>query len=364
MANKRIGKGIYLLTTLIFLLSGVYLFRTCDRKEKGEVEDIVLPVATTEPVLPEPEIPLPAPVADIPEKETREPEQSFLPLEDTGKDKIAAVEVPVEIPVEKVVEPVVVVTEEPEDNQPEEPVWVEPVVEDQPVATVPLPETKRNFDRGIVLGTFIPKGVWMVGGTFNYTETSANDMKFLVVRNIEGKAYTFSVAPTFAYFFRDNMGVGGRFTYSREHVNLGNMDINLNEDLTFKIDNAYLLEHMFYGTAFFRMYTPVFNSKIIGLFNEARITFGAGQGKTFSGRGESLDGLYQNIKRLQIGMSPGIAAFVTNDLALDISVGVLGFDTKWIKQDHNKIIQEKYNTSSGKFKIDLFSINLGLSYFF
>ncbi|MCD8179128.1 MAG: hypothetical protein LUE98_17675 [Tannerellaceae bacterium] len=160
------------------------------------------------------------------------------------------------------------------------------------------------------------------------------------------------------------MGVGGRFTYSRDMVDIGNLDINLNEDLSFTIDNAYLIEHMFYGTAFMRTYTTLGNSRVIGLYNEARITYGAGQAKTFSGQGESLDGVYQNIHRLQIGMSPGISAFITNNLAIDVSVGVMGFDTKWIKQDHNKVIEGTYRSSSGKFKIDLFSIDLGLSYFF
>ncbi len=225
-------------------------------------------------------------------------------------------------------------------------------------------QAQKKIDRGIEQRVFIPKGLWLLGGSVSYTEVSAEDYKFLVLKNIDAKAYTFSVGPSACYFFRDNVGVGGRFSYARDYVNIGNLDINLNEDLTFKIDDAALLQHMYYGTAFIRTYMSIAGSKVFGFFNEARLTFGAGQGETSSGSGESLDQLYQNIKHLQVGISPGLVAFVTNNAAVEVSVGVMGFNSQWIDQDHNKVIEGSYRTTSAKFKIDLFSINLGMSYYF
>ena len=70
---------------------------------------------------------------------------------------------------------------------------------------------REQVDRGIQSSTFIPKGQWMVGGSFSYTESSSDDYKFLILKNVEGKNYSFSVSPSFGYFIRDNVAVGGRF---------------------------------------------------------------------------------------------------------------------------------------------------------
>lgn len=223
---------------------------------------------------------------------------------------------------------------------------------------------REQIDRGIHSSTFIPKGQWMVGGSFSYSESNSDDYKFLILKNVEGKRYSFSVSPNFGYFIRDNVAVGGRFSYTRDYIDIGNLDIDLYEDLSFKINNASLLQHMIYGTGFVRTYINLGNSKRFGLFNEARVTFGAGQGKTYSGEAETLDGVYEKIKHLQVGIAPGMTAFITNNAAVEVSVGVMGFDSKWIEQDHNKVIQGSRRETSAKFKIDLFSINLGMTYYF
>lgn len=223
---------------------------------------------------------------------------------------------------------------------------------------------REKFDRGIKTSTFIPKGQWMVGGSFSYSESSSGDYKFLILKNVEGKSYTFSVSPSFGYFIRDNVAVGGRFSYTRDYIDIGNLDIDLSDDLSFSITHASLLEHMFYGTGFIRTYINLGDSRRFGLFNEVRLTFGAGQGKTYSGKGETLDGVYETIKHLQVGIAPGMTAFITNNAAVEVSVGVMGFDSKWIEQDHNKVIEGSRRVTSAKFKIDLFSINLGMTYYF
>jgi len=232
------------------------------------------------------------------------------------------------------------------------------------IPTLAQAKDKEVFDRGIKTSTFIPKGQWMVGGTFSYSETNADDYKFLLLKNIEGKAYTFTVSPAFCYFIRDNVAVGGRFSYSRDYIDLGNINIDISDDLSFTITDASLLEHMFYGTAFVRTYINIGESRRFGLFNEARLTLGFGQGKTYSGKDETRYGVYEKIKHLQVGIAPGLAAFVTNNAAIEVSVGIMGFDSKWVDQEHNKVKEATYRNTSAKFKIDLFSINLGMNYYF
>lgn len=223
---------------------------------------------------------------------------------------------------------------------------------------------QMKFDRGIQTGVFIPKGTWMAGTTFSYSEHEDDNFKFFILDDVKSLGYTFKISPFFGYFFRDNIAVGGRFTYNRSYTDLGNLSLSLDEDLSFEIKDALYLEHTFSGSLFLRTYMPIGNSKIFGLFNEARCTYGYGQGKNSTGTGNELSGTYQTINNLQIGFSPGLSAFVTNYAALEVSVGVLGFNAKWIDQITDQVHESSRRTSSAKFKIDLFSINIGMNLYF
>lgn len=223
---------------------------------------------------------------------------------------------------------------------------------------------RKVFDRGIQSHTFIPKGQWMIGTTFSYSEHEDNNYKFLVLENIESTGYTFKVSPFFGYFFRDNVAIGGRFAYNRSFTDLGNLSLDLDEDIDFDISNMKYLEHTFSATGFIRTYMPIGSSKVFGLFNEARVTYGYGQGKNSTGVDADYSGTYQTINSLQIGMTPGLTAFITNFAAVEVSVGVLGFDVKWVDQVTDQIETGSRRNSSANFKIDLFSINLGMNFYF
>ena len=160
---------------------------------------------------------------------------------------------------------------------------------------------RKVFDRGIQSHTFIPKGQWMVGSTFSYSEHEDDNYKFLVLEKIESTGYTFKVSPFFGYFIRDNVALGGRFSYNRTYTDLGNISwIWMMISIWYqwcKLFGAY-----FFCYGFVRTYMPIGSSKIFGLFNEARVTYGYGQGKNSSGTDTDYTGTYQTIQNLQIGM--------------------------------------------------------------
>ena len=220
----------------------------------------------------------------------------------------------------------------------------------------------ERIDRDVQKAVFIPKGTWMVGGSVSYSEHDESNLNFLIMKDVEGKGYNFSVSPYVGYFFRDNIAAGFRFTYNRDYLDLGNMDINLG-DITLSFDDLYYLEHKYEATGFLRTYIPIGRSKIFGLFNEARLTYGYGKGKNSTGSGTTYDGTFQTVQNLQIGFAPGLTAFITNWSAVEVSVGVMGFDFKWIDQQTNQVEEGSMRTSSGNFKINLFSINIGMTFY-
>ena len=204
----------------------------------------------------------------------------------------------------------------------------------------------QRIERDVQSQVFIPKGTWMAGGTVSYSEHDESNLNFLVIKDVEGKGYDFSVSPYVGYFFRDNIAAGFRFAYNRDYLDLGNLDMDLG-DLTLSFKDLYYLEHKYEASGFLRTYMPIGRSKIFGLFNEARLTYGYGRGKNSTGSGDA----------------PGLAAFITDWSAVEVSVGVMGFNFKWIDQETNQIEEGTQRVSSGNFKINLFSINIGMTFY-
>lgn len=220
-----------------------------------------------------------------------------------------------------------------------------------------------RIDREITKMTFIPKGTWMTGGTASYSEHDEDNLNFLVLKDVKALGYTFSISPYVGYFFKDNVAAGMRFAYNRTYLDMDNFELNLGEDFNINLNNLYWLEHKYEVSGFLRTYMPIGKSKIFGLFNELRLTYGYGEGKNSTGSGTEYDGTYERSHNFLIGMAPGLTAFITDWSAVEVSVGVMGYNFKWVNQTTNQIETGKKRTSSGDFKINLFSINIGMTFY-
>ena len=168
----------------------------------------------------------------------------------------------------------------------------------------------QEFDRGIVLNTFIPKGQWVVGNSISYSEYSNDNYQFLVIENMDGIGYTFKVSPMFCYIIKDNLGLGGRFAYERSLTRLDNASIKISGDLD--MNNVYSLSHSYSGMAIMRNYISIGNSSRFGLFNELQLSLGGGESKMVHGSGESLTGTFERSFNFNIGIAPGLMAFLND----------------------------------------------------
>lgn len=222
---------------------------------------------------------------------------------------------------------------------------------------------QRGFDREIKSSLFVPKGTWMGGCSFSYSEQTNDNYKFLVLTDIKAEGYSFKVSPFAGYFFADNMAAGVRLNYSRSYIDIGNLDLGLGDDLSFDIKDYKYLEHSVYASGFLRTYMGLGNSKVFGFFNELRLIYGYGQGKTTSGVENDLTGTYQYIHNLQLGSAPGLSAFVTNNVAVEVSIGLVGLDFNWVNQKTNQVETGYRRKSSANFKIDIFSLNIGMCFY-
>lgn len=221
----------------------------------------------------------------------------------------------------------------------------------------------QRFDRGIKQSTFVPKGQWITGVSVSYSEHSEDNFKFLVLENINGSGYNVKVSPMVCFTFRDNVAAGGRFSYSRSLTKLDDLSLNIDDDLNFDLNDIYDLSHSYSVTGLLRTYINLGDSKRFGLFNEVQLTAGGGQGKLANGKGEELTGTYQKKMNLQVGMAPGLVAFINSYTAVEVSIGVLGFNYSHTQQVTDQIYKGDRKSSSANFKINLFSIGLGLAFY-
>lgn len=223
---------------------------------------------------------------------------------------------------------------------------------------------REKFDRGITTQTFMPKGVWFFGGNISYTQHNNDDYKMLgILEDFSSRGYTFAVRPMVGYSFSNNMAAGVSFTYERSMLQIDNVSLSLG-DLSFGISDFYNIEHVYTGTIFLRNYINLGNSRRFALINDLKLQLGGGQGKMINGSGTDMSGTYTKIYQVGLVCSPGVAVFVNNFAAVEATIGVLGYQYKRTEQITNQIHQASRETSSANFKIDIFSIALGMTFYF
>lgn len=112
-----------------------------------------------------------------------------------------------------------------------------------------------------------------------------------------------------------------------------------------------------------RNYINLGSSKRFALFAETQLKFGGSQSKLVTKSGQAVSGTYSTSTDLGIGVSPGIVAFVNNYTAVEVSVGVLGVDFGKVHQKKDQIYTADRSSSSANFRINLFSIGLGIAFY-
>ncbi|MDE7381929.1 MAG: hypothetical protein K2N03_07390, partial [Muribaculaceae bacterium] len=132
---------------------------------------------------------------------------------------------------------------------------------------------------------FVPKGQWITGLSVSYSQSNQNKYQFLILEGLSGDTYSFKVSPMVCYVFKDDMGAGGKFTYSRSLTKLENADIVLDSETDYSVENLYRLSHNYYVTGIVRNYFSIGRSKRFGFFNEMQLQFGGGQSKITTGKG-------------------------------------------------------------------------------
>lgn len=224
-------------------------------------------------------------------------------------------------------------------------------------------DTIPVFERGIQQLKFIPKGQWIAGVSVNYAQEHADNYTFFVLENLNGDTYSFKVSPMVLYAFKDNLAIGGRFAYQRSRIQLDSGLLNLGEGTNFDVDHLYSIGHNFYVAGVFRNYLSLGSSMRFGFFNEVQLQLGGGQSKLTDGVGDDFSGTYETNFSLSVGLQPGMVVFLNNYSAVEVNVGVLGFNYRHTHSTRDQIYESHHNSKSANFRINLFSIQFGATFY-
>lgn len=228
---------------------------------------------------------------------------------------------------------------------------------------VVLKRGKPGFrhDRGINQFLFIPKKAWMLGCTATYKSYDSDDSQmfsFLKDFNFNGELLKFT--PYIGYMVRNNMAVGVKLGYQRVKGNLGNISIDLGEDLDFGLSDLRYNEDMFNLMLFHRSYVGLDRGRRFGVFNETYLAYNWGSNR-FVQRNETQSRDTQtDVQEVHIGINPGLCVFIMNNVSFEFSVGIAGFKYRKEKQRTNNIELGEWRKSGANFKINIFDINMGI----
>ncbi len=211
---------------------------------------------------------------------------------------------------------------------------------------------------------FVPKGQWISGISASFSTHSNDNYTFVVIEGINSKGHTVRIAPMVAYAFGNNIALGARFTYTRTFLRIDSGSVQLGDDdigIDLKVDSYYSLKHTYGGALIWRQYIPFGGNKRFALFSEIQLGVGGSQAKFASDT--PVRGTYEKGTSFSLGVTPGLVAFATNNMAFEVNVGVMGITYNHVKQVHNQVTVGKRSTSMMNFKVNIFSIGVGMAFY-
>ena len=227
----------------------------------------------------------------------------------------------------------------------------------------------RTIDRGLgnPKSVYIPKGSWqfgLAGGYNNFTAGGLNNAQsatFLgLISDVKGNISFANASALTYYFAANNLGLGARFGFNYTGVNVDKASLMSMLDLS----NQHTDVKTFAGSLAARYYIPLFNSKVFALFAEARLNGKIGYDKSYQQYEAGKTGTYADIYSISLGVYPGVCLFLTNNVAVELSLPLLEGGYEWDKQITNNEPAGLLGHTFVAFQPGLLGINLGITFSF
>ena len=158
--------------------------------------------------------------------------------------------------------------------------------------------------------------------------------------------------------------------YNHTVAQLDNLALNM-DDLDFSLKDIRYTEDTYSLGLFHRSYVGLDAGRRFGLFNETTLSFNTGTTR-FSRGTENAEAAATDsenafkstettLYELHLGINPGVAVFIMQNVSAEVSFGVIGFKYSSETQKNNLGETGKRHNSGANFKINLFNINIGIT---
>lgn len=235
---------------------------------------------------------------------------------------------------------------------------------------------REKYDRGLAFDTktpSMPKGLWVAGINVSYAQHENDNYRFLIIDRMNSESNSLNLSPMVHYVFANNQSIGVRFAYKRNLVDIQNLDLLLTDELNSMLfgDNGVRYKfrnHTYMGYLSYRYYVGMGStSKRLLFFNEVQAGFGGGQQREDTGWNNDKTGYktgtFQNTFHFRLGLAPGATFFVTNVLAIEVQLGLLGYEFKKVTQFGTNLPTASRTTSSISTRFDFLSIAFGTTFY-
>lgn len=202
------------------------------------------------------------------------------------------------------------------------------------------------------------KSNWYTGLSFSLQDVTSSNTTGLLQNIIQGDELSYDITATGGYYTGDYGMLGLRATYSQDKF-VGTVYRNPDTLQSNRITRGYTI------APFLRSSVPLTANNRLSFFTN----IGFGFGHSTSNRRDvmNIDEITKTITdefSFSAGISPGITFFAMENFAFEIQLNVLGYDLRVIDSTINGEEQSRKIQQNVNFKIDLLSLDLGLSYYF
>lgn len=225
------------------------------------------------------------------------------------------------------------------------------------------------IDRGLgnPKSVYIPKGTVAVSLTGGYNSWKATGEELTkgialagVIEDVNGHVNLASAGAGLSWFVADNVSVGARFAYAQRDIDINNLAMLGLVNLT----NKHFRRETYSGSLAVRGYLPLFDSKIVALFFEGRLSGSFGYGKNYAETDRGKEGRYSDLYSASLGLYPGLSVFATNRIAFEVSLPFLEGGIEWDKQIKGQAHDSALARKFVNFKPGLLGISAGVVYHF
>jgi len=225
----------------------------------------------------------------------------------------------------------------------------------------------ERSNRGVVTISdpkpFLSKGHAMLGGSALFSMQQADNFSFAVINALNSKSYNLRITPTFMIALKDDFAIGAVIIYKRSLFDIASAGIKFS-DTSVDVKDYYLLDQEYGGGLFCRKYLGLGNRGRFAFFVDGVLSYTAGQGKIHNNQKGQVVGSYETSGTIGLNVNPGLAAKLTEHLALSAGIGLLGVNYSWVNQVHNQVSEGSRNGFSASYTFNLLALGVGAYYCF